>query len=158
MIQTIGRSARNVNAKVILYGDVVTEAMKDAIQETARRRKLQEAFNKANNITPKSIKKNISAGIAQDLKSHRDATEAVIRKEDEVYITEEYIGELQTEMLKAAEDLEFERAGALRDRISHLQEAIGQPLSAVENAKPKKGKGRRGKRRRAKVPRPRKKD
>ena len=64
---------------------------------------------------------------------------------------------MQTEMLQAAEDLEFEKAGALRDRISQLQESIGQPLSSVDNAKPK-GKGRRGKRRRAKVPRPRKND
>ncbi len=157
LIQTIGRSARNVNAKVILYGDVVTEAMKNAIQETARRRKLQEAYNKANNITPRTIKKSVSVGIAQDLKNRREANDAVGKKANEAYITDEYISELQTEMLKAAEDLEFERAGALRDRISQLQECIGQPLSALDDVKPK-GKGRRGKRRRAKVPRPRKSD
>jgi excinuclease ABC subunit B len=158
LVQTIGRAARNVNAKVILYGDKVTEAMKNAIQETARRRKIQEAFNKANGITPRSVAKKLSSGIAQDLRDHREANLAV-RDENTVYITEEYVAEMQTEMLKAAEDLEFERAGMLRDRINQLQEAIGQPLSSVENAKPKsKGKGRKSKTqgRRTKVPRPKK--
>ncbi len=159
LIQTIGRSARNVNAKVILYGDKVTEAMKNAIQETERRRKLQQEYNRENNITPKTISKTISVGIAQDLRNHREAVEALAQSEDTVYITEEFISELQTEMLQAAEDLEFERAGALRDRIKTLQDSIGEPLSKVENAKPKKGKkGRRGNRRRSKVPRPRKED
>ncbi len=158
LVQTIGRAARNVNAKVILYGDKVTEAMKNAIHETARRRKIQQAFNEANGITPRSVAKKISSGIAQDLRNHREANLAV-RDENTVYITEEYVAKMQTEMLKAAEDLEFERAGMLRDRINQLQEAIGQPLSSVDDAKPKsKGKGRKSKTqgRRTKVPRPKK--
>ena len=158
LVQTIGRAARNVNAKVILYGDKVTEAMKNAIQETARRRTIQEAYNKEHNITPKSVFKPIVSGIATDLKDHQEATEAASRGEDTVYITEEYLNELQTEMLQAAEELEFERAGILRDRISQLQDSIGQPLDSVDKAKSKNGKGRKGRRRKgAKIPRPKKK-
>ena len=152
LIQTIGRSARNVNAKVILYGDKITAAMKSAIEETARRRQIQEAYNKANGITPYTVKKEIKAGIQQDLKDRREAT-AKASAEATTYITEEYITELQTEMLQAAEDMEFERAGALRDRIAQLQDNIGKPLDsvAVSSGKGKK-KGRR--RKTSKVPRP----
>lgn len=157
LVQTIGRAARNANAKVILYGDKVTEAMKNAMHETARRRSIQESFNAEHNITPKTVFKPITTGIATDLKERRDATEAATKTKDTVYITEEMIAELQTEMLQAAEDLEFERAGLLRDRIGQLQEAIGQPLASVDEAKPKGG-GRKGRRRKStKVPRPKKK-
>jgi len=154
LIQTIGRSARNVNAKVILYGDKITAAMKSAIEETARRRKIQEDFNTANNITPFTVKKEIKAGIQADLKNREMAT-AKATAESTTYITEEYINELRTEMLKAAEDLEFERAGALRDRVAQLQENIGQPVESVDLSKSKKKKGRR-RRKSSKVPRPRK--
>ena len=164
LIQTIGRSARNVNARVILYGDKVTKAMKNAMQETDRRRSLQTAFNEKHGITPKTIIKPIGTDIGQTIRSRKEATDAVARNDKTVYITEELIEELQTEMLKAAEDLEFERAGILRDRIGQLKNAMGEPLDSVES-KPssggKKGK-RRGrkasKRRGSKVPRPRKQD
>ena len=155
LIQTIGRSARNVNAKVILYGDKVTEAMKNAIQETARRRAIQEAYNKEHGITPTTVFKPVSAGIGADLKNRREANEAAQQTGEVVYITEEFINELQTEMLQAAEDLEFERAGILRDRINRLQESIGEPLNSVDESKPKGRKGRR-KSKVTKVPRPRK--
>ena len=159
LIQTIGRSARNVDAKVILYGDKVTEAMKNAIQETERRRTLQMAYNEEHGITPMTIIKPIKDDIGADLRNHREANEA-LTKENTVYITEELIEELQTEMLKAAEGLEFERAGLLRDRIGQLKDAVGKPLSSVDTAKAKSGgggkrKGRRAsKRRGSKVPRP----
>ena len=155
LIQTIGRSARNVNAKVILYGDKVTEAMKNAIQETARRRAIQEAYNKEHGITPTTVFKPVSAGIGADLKNRREANEAAQQTGEVIYITEEFINELQTEMLQAAEDLEFERAGILRDRINRLQESIGEPLNSVDESKPKGRKGRR-KSKVTKVPRPRK--
>lgn len=162
LIQTIGRSARNVNAKVILYADKVTEAMKGAIDETHRRRQLQEKWNKENGITPKTIAKNIRAGIEQDRKAHEEARAAAGISDETVYITEEYINELQTEMLKAAENLEFEKAAALRDQITKLQDSIGEPLSEVRETKAKYGrKGRKGRRsggrqQRGKVPRPKK--
>ena len=158
LIQTIGRSARNANAKVILYGDKVTAAMKNAIDETNRRRSIQEAYNKEHGITPQTIKKTISEGIESDLQAHREANEKVGQSEDTVYITEEYINEMQTEMLQAAEDLDFEKAAHLRDRISQLQDSIGEPVSSVASSKAsyKKGRGKRKKRRKGKVPRPRK--
>jgi excinuclease ABC subunit B len=159
LIQTIGRSARNVNAKVILYADRMTEAMKNAIQETARRRGMQEEYNREHQITPRTIKKLISAGIAQDIRSRRDATEAAQATKESLLITDLMISDLQTEMLKAAESLEFEAAGRLRDRIQLLQQHIGESLSSIErgksagSAEPKRrGRTNRG----AKVPRPKK--
>ena len=158
LVQTIGRSARNVNAKVILYGDKVTEAMKNAMDETARRRQIQEAYNTEHGITPRTVSKNIADGIESDLKAHREATEKVGEKEDTVYITEEYIAELEKEMLTAAEELDFERAASIRDRIGKMQDSIGKPLSEVTSSSSssgRKGRGRK-KRRGAKVPRPKK--
>jgi len=155
LIQTIGRSARNVNAKVILYADKVTRSMKAAIEETTRRRSLQEAYNKEHNITPQTIIKNVRAGIESDVKAHRESNEIVGRKDETVYITKEYINELEKEMLAAADDLDFERAAQLRDQIGKLHDQIGEPLSVVKEEKA--GKGRRGKAgrgRRSNVPRP----
>jgi excinuclease ABC subunit B len=158
LIQTIGRAARNVNAKVILYGDKVTEAMKNAIDETARRRALQQAFNQEHGIEPKTVAKEISGGIQDELESHREAVDAGAATDETVYITEEYVNELQAEMMTAAEELDFERAATLRDRISKLADSIGQPLSSVDTGKRSSGKkGRRRKKGRGgKVPRPRK--
>lgn len=160
LIQTIGRSARNVNAKVILYGDKVTLAMKNAIDETQRRRRLQMEYNQKHGITPQTIQKSIASGIESEMEAHRAANEAVGRTDETVYITEEFINELETEMLQAAEQLEFERAAGLRDRITQLKEAIGKPLSSVRESKTDYSRqGRRGRKRRKnmqKVPRPRK--
>lgn len=155
LIQTIGRSARNVNAKVILYADKVTDSMRKAIDETKRRRDLQQAYNEEHNITPETIRKNIRAGIESEAAAHREANAAVGRTDESVYVTEEYISELEAEMMSAADALEFERAAALRDRITQLQEAIGEPLDSVAPAasKSKKRRGRGGKTG-AKVPRP----
>lgn len=158
LIQTIGRSARNVNAKVILYADKMTRSMKNAIQETERRRSLQMAYNKKHGITPETIKKNISAGIDSELKAHRDANAAVGKTDETVYITEEYIMELEKEMLEAAESLEFERAATLRDRIGRMRNSIGESITTVqeEEAASRKRKKKGGRRRAAKVPRPKK--
>ena len=163
LIQTIGRSARNINAKVILYADKMTEAMKNAIQETERRRQIQEAYNREHNITPQTVQKNLKASISAELDAHREANEIVGRSEDTVYITEEYIAELQTEMLQAAEDLDFERAASLRDRINQMKDSIGKPVTAVKESKTSRGgrrgrRGRGGRRKAAKVPRPKKRD
>ncbi len=160
LIQTIGRSARNVNAKVILYADKVTEAMRLAIDETHRRRKLQQDYNTQHDITPQTIQKNIRAGIEADREAHKKVQEAAGVADETIYITEEYIAELQREMIQAAEDLEFERAATLRDRITQMQDSIGEPMTAVKS-KPtnnKRGRHGRGGRRSAKVPRPKKLD
>ena len=161
LIQTIGRSARNVNAKVILYGDKVTVAMKNAIDETNRRRKIQMDHNREHGITPKTVEKSIRVGIGSELTDHREAKEMVGRSDDTIYITEEHIAEVEKEMLSAAEELDFEKAAMLRDRIGKLREAIGKPISMVAETKSGYGKkGRRGRKRRSgskKIPRPKKK-
>ena len=156
LVQTIGRSARNVNAKVIMYADKMTAAMKNAIQETARRRSLQEAFNKKHGITPETIRKNISTSIDSEMEAHRQANEAVGKSDEKVYITEEYIMALEKEMLEAAESLDFERAASLRDQVTRLRDSIGKTLSEVQekNAAERKRKKKGGRRRAAKVPRP----
>ena len=162
LIQTIGRSARNVNARVILYADRVTAAMKAAIDETQRRRKIQQQYNDDHGITPKTVSKNIRAGIESDRKAHEEAQAAAAGNDKTVLVTEDYINNMQTEMLKAAEDLDFEKAASLRDRITQLQDQIGEPLAQVNETKSKysrkgrkggRGGGRQG---RGKVPRPKK--
>ena len=156
LIQTIGRSARNVNAKVILYADKVTDSMQRAIDETLRRRKLQEEYNKKHNITPETIRKSIRGGIESEAAAHREANQAVGRTDETQYVTEEYIRELEGEMLEAAEALEFERAAAIRDRVTQLRDSIGEKMSDVKIESRKTRTGRRKSRRGTKVPRPKK--
>ena len=120
LIQTIGRTARNVNAEVILYADQITNSMKRAIDETDRRRELQIAYNKKHNITPTTIRKEIKKGIEDEVSSHKIVYESVAESEEE-YVTQEFVNELEEEMLKAAESLEFERAAELRDRIQAIR-------------------------------------
>jgi excinuclease ABC subunit B len=153
LMQTIGRAARHVNAKVILYADVVTESMQNAIEETARRRALQQEYNRQHGITPQTIKKSIRAGIEAEAAAHAQANAAVGRTSDTQYITEEYLGELEAEMLVAAENLEFERAAALRDRIVKMREQLGKAVSEVDT-RPADGDRRRRGRKGARVPRP----
>jgi excinuclease ABC subunit B len=155
LIQTIGRAARNVNAKVILYADRVTDAMKNAIDETRRRRRVQEEYNREHGITPETIRKSIRSGIEAEVAAHRQANAAVGRVNETEYVTQEYINELEAEMLAAAEALEFERAAALRDRIVQLQESVGERISevAVKSYSPKGGRNR-GRKGKSKIPKP----
>jgi excinuclease ABC subunit B len=155
LIQTIGRAARNVNAKVILYADRVTNAMKNAIDETRRRRRVQEEYNREHGITPETIRKSIRSGIEAEVAAHRQANAAVGRVNETEYVTQEYINELEAEMLAAAEALEFERAAALRDRIVQLQESVGERMSeiAVKSYSPKGGR-KRGQKGKSKIPKP----
>ena len=132
LMQTIGRSARNVNAKVMLYADKVTDSMQRAIEETRRRREMQEEYNREHGITPETIRKSIRAGIEAEAAAHAQANAAVGRGDEAQYITEEYLAELEAEMLAAAEALEFERAAALRDRIQQMREQMGKPLAEAE--------------------------
>ena len=160
LIQTIGRSARNVNAKVILYADKVTDSMQQAIDETNRRREIQVAYNEANGITPETIQKAIRKGIEEEIAAHNLVQETSGGNET-YYVTQEFINELEGEMMKAAESLEFERAAQLRDRIMQLKQQIGQevPLSDSEPAKGQSKKSRRGRKgsgRGGRVPKPEK--
>jgi excinuclease ABC subunit B len=161
LVQTIGRSARNVNAKVVLYADKVTDSMQRAIEETRRRRRMQQEYNRRHGITPETIRKAIHAGIEADAAAHAQSFAAVGRGEPAQRITEEFLEELQAEMLAAAERLEFERAAALRDRIQQMRQQMGKPLAEakVEHAT----RDRRGRRKQrapgptgGRVPKPRK--
>jgi excinuclease ABC subunit B len=136
LIQTIGRAARNVNAEVILYADKVTDSMQRAIGETQRRRALQLEYNAQHGITPQTVRTAIGAGIEEAIAARQFAQEMAGQKRED-YVTEEYLQELQAEMLQAAADLEFERAAQLRDRIAELK---GQPTAAPQI---KKRRGRR---------------
>ena len=123
LVQTIGRTARNVNAEVILYADRVTDSMKRAIDETQRRRALQEQYNKEHGITPQTIKKEIRAGIEEIVRARRMA-EAVASPDEQEAVTRETVRALEREMLEAAEALEFERAADLRDEIHKLKRLL----------------------------------
>ncbi|MCD6174646.1 MAG: excinuclease ABC subunit UvrB [Planctomycetes bacterium] len=121
LVQTIGRTARNINAKVILYGDRVTNSMKKAIDETNRRRTIQLAYNEKHGITPQTIRKEIKRGLADEFRARKAAQEVVHFSESE-YDRTELITHMEKEMLAAAETLEFEKAARLRDEIAELKE------------------------------------
>jgi excinuclease ABC subunit B len=123
LIQTIGRCARNVNGKVILFADRITDAMRKAIDETGRRREIQARYNEENNITPETIRKAIRGSLAEQLRARQVARDAIHASESE-YDTREIIQQLEQEMFQAAEDLEFEKAARLRDRIEELKETV----------------------------------
>lgn len=124
LVQTIGRAARNAEGRVIMYGDTITQSMKNAIDETNRRRSIQEAYNKAHGITPKSIVKDIA-----DIVTVSMAAEKEEKYSEKALISTEQIKEvlisLETEMYKAAEELDFEKAASLRDEIKKIKEQYG---------------------------------
>ncbi|MFA3783264.1 excinuclease ABC subunit UvrB [Melioribacteraceae bacterium 4301-Me] len=136
LMQTAGRTARNVNGKVIMYADTVTESMQKAITETNRRRKLQMEYNKQHGITPRTIYKTMeeilsSTSIADvRKKDYERQEESFIKIAEPVvkYMTEEQkndlLEQMTEEMLNAAKDLEFERAAVLRDEIEKLKKLI----------------------------------
>ena len=114
LIQTIGRTARNVNGKVIMYADRITDSMRRAIDETNRRREIQEAYNKKHGITPKTIVKSVGDVISA-------TTEAEEAPETNIY---QVITKLESEMRIAAEELRFEDAAKIRDRIKRLKKEV----------------------------------
>jgi len=121
LIQTIGRTARNVNATVFLYADTVTESMQKAIDETNRRRTIQLEYNKKHNITPETIKKEIRNSLAELVKARQTAQKA-IKFESTEYEKAELANQIEQEMLEAAENLDFEKAAFLRDQLKELRE------------------------------------
>jgi excinuclease ABC subunit B len=121
LIQTIGRTARNVNAAVFLYADKVTESMKKAIDETDRRRKIQLQYNKEHNITPQTIRKEVRKSLTEQVRARQTALKAV-RFDEQEYDKVELAGEIEKEMLEAADALDFEKAAFLRDKLRELKE------------------------------------
>ncbi len=121
LIQTAGRAARNINGRVILYADTVTGSIKTTIDETMRRRKIQEAYNVKHKITPKSIIKNIT-NILDSIYEADYWTVPAVAEERVEYGDETIIKKLEEEMKKAAEKLEFEKAAEIRDRIKAIKQ------------------------------------
>lgn len=121
LIQTIGRAARNVNGKVILYADRLTGSMDKAISETNRRRKMQEEYNKKHHITPQTIQKKISSIIDHEIEPRVDGEYLKVQSIDEIpYI----IQEREKEMKRLAKDMKFEEAALVRDEIWQLRKLI----------------------------------
>ena len=120
LIQTIGRAARNVEGRVIMYADKVTAAMQVAIEETARRREIQAAYNVEHGITPQTVKKAIF-DLDPSMGGSDWSTVSRVEGDDEGLPMEQRIEALRAQMLKAAEDLDFERAATLRDEIRRIE-------------------------------------
>lgn len=124
LIQTIGRAARNANGRVILFANQMTKSMTKSIEETKRRRKIQEEFNKLNNITPTTIKKGVSGGVIETLRGKKGKKAQTLEKsmlsspED----LKKQIEELKIRMKEASKDLRFEDAAKIRDEIKMLNE------------------------------------
>jgi excinuclease ABC subunit B len=135
LIQMIGRCARNIDAHVILYADTVTAAMEQAIGETNRRREVQLRFNAEHGITPDTVRKAIRSSLIGEVAAMRRVRDAV-REEEGEYDRDELVRELEQEMLQAAEELDFERAAALRDHIQELKDAPELKVGAAHARPP----------------------
>ncbi len=139
LIQTIGRAARNVDGRVILYADRITGSMERALNETDRRREKQLAYNDEHGITPTSIKSHIN-DIMSDV-TMRDGVLVETGDDERPHLVghnlKAYIGDLEARMRKAAADLEFEEAGRLRDEIRRLEEDdLGIPVQERRAPRP----------------------
>ena len=139
LIQTIGRAARNVNSKVFLYADRVTDSMQYAISETSRRREIQLNYNNKHGITPKSVISAIESGIEQEIAAQKMTTEVAGIPPDETAL--QVIREkLQEEMLDAASKLDFEKAAKLRDELAKIR---GESVATPQGKPRKRGRGNR---------------
>ncbi|MEX2219644.1 MAG: excinuclease ABC subunit UvrB [Phycisphaerales bacterium] len=147
LIQQMGRAARNINSKVVMYADTMTPAMSAAIEETERRRAKQLAYNAEHGITPQTIIKAIRQGLDTELRARKTAREAVRAAEPE-YEVGELITQLEAEMLEAAQNLEFEKAATLRDQVQMLKarygSAVAAPVSSPASDEPTAGNGAPG--------------
>jgi excinuclease ABC subunit B len=145
LIQTIGRAARNVDGRVVLYADVMTDSLRRALEETARRRSKQEAWNAEHGITPQTIRRDISSALQSIYEQDYVTVEALEGEETAEFIGKDLkatIAELDRKMRTAAADLEFETAARLRDEIKRLESldlGLAPNLAgrSLQEAKPK---------------------
>jgi excinuclease ABC subunit B len=142
LMQTIGRSARNVDARVILYADTITESMRLAVDETRRRRALQEEYNTTHGITPETVRKEIRAGIEAEAVSRAVAFDAVGQGDDDKRRATELLEQLEADMMQAAAELDFERAAHLRDRIADVRDGRGRDGRRIGKGPRNRGPGR----------------
>jgi excinuclease ABC subunit B len=126
LIQTMGRAARNINATAILYCDTITNSIKKAVEETERRRKIQEEFNREHNITPQTISKGIGLKLVEE------------EKQEEIEDLRQMAINLEIEMQKAAEELDFEKAIELRDKLWEIKKKLGENIKETTVKKRKK--------------------
>jgi excinuclease ABC subunit B len=139
LVQVAGRAARHINGAVILYADRMTAAIRDMLSITDRRRRVQEAYNKAHGITPKGIEKRIMEGI-EAIKKVRDAVVETTGLDDEAVDTQTVISDLEREMEDAARNLQFEKAILIRDELRKLQKTCAthdteRRSTALKNSK-----------------------
>ena len=139
LMQTIGRAARNVDARVILYADRMTDSMQQAIDETQRRREMQIEYNAEHGITPTTIRKEIRSGIEAESQARAKAHAAVGNTEESAQKQAELLAQLETDMLNAAAELDFERAAKMRDQIANLRDETSP--KRTKNQKRRRGKG-----------------
>ncbi|EMJ5873317.1 excinuclease ABC subunit UvrB [Clostridioides difficile] len=123
LIQTIGRAARNENGRVIMYADRITDSMQNAIDETKRRRDIQNLYNEEHNIIPKTIQKNIRDSIEATKVAEEEVVYGISDTDDKDEIRAN-IDKLESEMMEAAQNLQFERAAELRDKVKQLEEKL----------------------------------
>ncbi|MFI5295203.1 MAG: excinuclease ABC subunit UvrB [Thermodesulfovibrionales bacterium] len=124
LIQTTGRAARNVNGEVIFYADVITGSLKKAIDETTRRRRIQEEYNRKMHITPETVKSNIKDIVGSIYESDYWTVPAAAEEEAEYSLSDDTLRRLDKEMKDAAKGLDFERAAAIRDRIKEIKKKM----------------------------------
>ena len=134
LIQTAGRAARNVNGKVIMYGDQITQSMRIAIQETERRRKIQSQYNQEHHVTPTSIVKAIRDGI-EAVRRAEDYVNEVVGETKEEHEIKSYVAYLKERMERASSALDFEKAARFRDEIRKVEAEYG--LEVIPKAAPK---------------------
>jgi len=134
LIQTIGRAARHVEGKVIMYADNITDSMRRAIDETNRRRTIQIEYNKKHGITPQTISKAVRDVIEATRAAEEEKKYTVHESDMSDMEVNELIAKLKEEMKSAARDLQFEKAAVLRDKIIELEKSLGN----------QQGDGRRG--------------
>ncbi|MEE0450547.1 excinuclease ABC subunit UvrB [Peptacetobacter sp.] len=125
LIQTIGRAARNEHGRVIMYADKITDSMRNAIDETKRRREIQDAYNKEHGIIPKTVKKDIRAAIEATQAAEEEVVYG-IKETDDINELKANVAKLTEEMMEAAKNLQFERAAELRDKLKELEEKIAK--------------------------------
>ena len=144
LIQTAGRAARHLNGEVILYADVMTDSIKKFLAVTEHRRKRQLEYNREHHITPRSVSRAVEESLAV-YESNREEAAGVLKDAKLDVDLTETISELETEMLKAAEDLKFEKAALLRDQIKELKRMVdgGKPETGAKPVSYRKAAGRR---------------
>jgi len=140
LIQTIGRAARNAEGEVYLYAETVSEAMRVAVEETNRRRAIQEAYNQEHGITPQTVQKSVRKVIKPD-DYEEEATQALLERPEDL---REALLNLEEEMWRASEALDFERAALIRDQMRSLEaRMLGLPEPTTAGKQQRRGRRRR---------------